>query len=388
MKGPIAILILLLLNLSDLRAQLDNRPFITKDTIYGEKNDLFVNIKSLSFNRNDEYYTKFADGQTFFGYQFEPSFEYNLTDKISLTAGVFATKDFGNSKFEQVQPIYKLKVATKSGLLIFGNIQSHLNHRYIEPIYDFRSILKRPRENGIQYLINKKKWNSDLWIDWQKNIYEGSDFLEEIYGGTYTEYVVSDSGKFRLTVPLQLLLFHEGGQIDVSPDPLQLKSNTALGFKISLPQKGWLDKIETDNHIIYYRDHMIDDDWAFHEGFGVYANLSFYKKHHSLMFSYWNGNEFMGIRGAPIFYSQSQSFRATGFRRRNRQLLFIRFISNYKLSEDINLSLRVEPNFDLNQPLSETFDQRIMDFSHALYINLEKRFFVKNIRTDKGGTRK
>ena len=91
-------------------AQLDNSPFYDSDTIYGEKNDLYVNIKTLGFNRNDEYYSDFANGQTFFGYQFNPEMEFFISDNISLSAGLFTTQDFGNPKFTNLQPTYKIKI--------------------------------------------------------------------------------------------------------------------------------------------------------------------------------------------------------------------------------------------------------------------------------------
>ncbi len=366
-------------------AQLDNSPFYAKDTLVGQKNDLFLKLKSFAYNRNDEYVSRFANGETFFGYQINPEFEYYFTSDVALSFGIFANQDFGNPALTMVQPTYQLQINHNKNRFLFGNISGNVNHKYIEPLYNFRSLILRPRETGMQYLVNHKRWNADFWMDWQRNIYPGDDFLEQIYGGISGTYHLIDKPKDKVEIPFQYVIFHEGGQIDITDDYLKLKSNRAVGItwthKIAADSvKSFINEFKLDNYIAFYQDHLNDTTYHFHNGNGIYLNASVRKKNHTIMVSYWQGNGYMGIRGGPNFNSESQSFKHAGRLDKNRKLLYLRLISNINIAQDVKLSLRLEPYYDFSRTWKQTFTDGILDFSNAIYINLEKRFYVKSLK--------
>ena len=364
--------------------QLDNSPFYTNDSLNGKPNDVYLHVKSLGFNRNDEYYSRFANGQTHFGYQFNPEIEYYFSDKITLTTGLFVQKDFGNNQYTVLQPTYRLKLKHKNNLFIFGNIRSHLNHKYIEPLMDFEQFYFRPLENGLQYLIYRKSFEADLWLDWEKMIYPNSPFLEEITGGMTTNTTLFQNEKIKLKMPLQWLVYHEGGQLDTTNSEISLISNGALGFTLEyLTKSKLIDKITLDNYLTYYSKHFGIDKFQLKQGNGIYLNATFQKKHQMVMFSYWQGYNYFSMHGGPIYLSQSRSFKNNGDIEAQRKLLFIRIISNFKLSEDVNLSMRLEPFYDFNRSWKETWTNGMIDFSNGLYIQLEKRFFVTNLKDRK-----
>ena len=361
--------------------QLDNTVFYTQDSLSGNKNDLYFNFSSTGFHKNDEYYSSFADGQTFFGYQFNPELEFYFTENISFTGGLLLQKDFGNNKFTTFQPTYKIKMRHKRNTFLFGNIRPHLNHKYIEPMMDFNRFAYEPLENGMQYLIGNKKFKADIWIDWGKMIYANSPFLEEISGGMTIEQTLLDKKRFSIKGKWQWLLYHEGGQLDTTDMDISLISNGALGltFNYKLNSK-MIDEITFDNYFTYYDKHFGIPKFQLRNGNGIYLNASVKKKHHTLMVSYWQGNQYFSMHGTPIYLSQSRSFKDEGYIEKDRKLLFFRLISNYKLSEDVNFSMRLEPFYDFNRSWKDTWSNGIIDFSSGFYIQLEKSFLVKNIK--------
>ena len=102
---------------------------------------------------------------------------------MQIEAGVLGRKDFGNSAFTSVQPLFSIKIQKDSAQFLFGNLEGHLNHHLVEPLLNFERVILNRQETGLQYLKRKKNTFFDGWIDWQKMIYNGSDFKEEIFAG-------------------------------------------------------------------------------------------------------------------------------------------------------------------------------------------------------------
>ena len=80
----------------------------------------------------------------------------------------------------------------------------------------------------------KEKVKLDAWIAWQKMIYKGDSAKEEIVGGFTSDLTLLKNNNWELSIPVQTLLYHAGGQIDVLEDtPISTLLNAAAGFTIS-----------------------------------------------------------------------------------------------------------------------------------------------------------
>jgi hypothetical protein len=109
--------------------QINNTPLETFQKIDSSKNQqLYFQFNSFSFLKNNEYFGKIADGYTLFGNQFSPKFTYQPSPNISVEAGIYAWKDFGNDNFTAVQPIFTIKMQKDSAQFLFGNLEGQLNH--------------------------------------------------------------------------------------------------------------------------------------------------------------------------------------------------------------------------------------------------------------------
>ena len=133
-------------------AQINNNAFIFNETLDSNKNAKWeVDFQSLSYFHNREYFGKIADGYTLFGNQVSPKIVYSPSQKVSIEAGVFAQKDFGNTRFSTIQPIFTIILKKDSTQFRFGNIKGNLNHQLIEPLYNIEGIIS----NNLEIILGK-----------------------------------------------------------------------------------------------------------------------------------------------------------------------------------------------------------------------------------------
>lgn len=353
-------------------AQLDNNAFI-QQTIVNQQDSgvLALRIDGLGFLKNNEYFNDIADGYTLFGYQLSPYVSYQPLESVSISLGAYLQRDFGSHGYKEVDPTFTVKYQKNGLSVLFGTLDGAFNHKLIEPIYDFEKVLTDPLENGFQIRLDKKRLFADVWVDWRNMIYPGEDDQEEVTGGISFNYKIVDREDFTLGLPVQFFIFHRGGQIDTSDAPLQTYSNSAVG--ISLLWKEWhgfITGLESRNYFVSYIDHSPEQIQTYQDGYGLYLNLTAKTKVNlDIMVSYWSGNEFASIQGGRLYPSVSGTVKNPFYTEEDRDLLIFRFLHNLKLSEDIVLSTRFEPFYDLN---NNTFE-----FSHGFYVNYNLDFVLK-----------
>lgn len=357
-----------------LMAQLDNRPFYELRKLHeADSNSLKLEIDALGFTKNQEFFNDIADGYTLFGYQFAPMVSYQPLKNFSVSGGLFIRKDFGNEDFKVVEPLFRFTYQRDSLQLIFGNLNGALAHRLIEPLYDFDKALVDPVENGMQFRYFSDTWWVDGWVDWQKMIYEGDPLQEEVAGGMSFEKAIFKNSPVQLYFPVQALVYHKGGQIDTSPDPLVTLWNSALGARIMGRSFGWLNRWQASIYYAYYKDFSHKKMQVFNDGEGIYINGSVTTSFDlQVMLSYWRGDEFISIMGGQLYPSVSSTFKKPFATEEQRELLILRFTHELHLYKGIYIASRFEPYYDL---LNKTFE-----FSHGLYISYKQPvMLLKNV---------
>ncbi|MCH8318146.1 MAG: hypothetical protein IIA88_06570, partial [Bacteroidetes bacterium] len=329
MKKFLITTFLLILFFNYTPAQLDNSAFYDEITIAPEtEKKLYLGINNLNFAKNNEYFNKIADGYTLFGFQLNPKLIYYPSDNVRIDGGIFLWKDFGNERFSQIAPTFTITIKKNDLRFLFGNLTGSLNHRLIEPIYDFEKIMVDRLEHGAQLILKKNWLYLDAWIDWEKMIYRDSPFREEVSGGLSTNLILfnkQDSNtnegiasasprnkSLTFEIPFQFFAYHKGGQIDADTTPLLSVYNTAVGFSVD---KRFGSKVfhglRTDNYFVYYKDFSLTKRQAFNEGIGFYLNLALKTKFLTLMVSYWQGEGYIAEYGGKLFPSVSRKEEAT-----------------------------------------------------------------------------
>jgi len=356
-------------------AQLNNQALEKKLEVKPEyEHDLRFGVDILGFNRNNEYTNDIADGYTLFGYHLNPKLVYFPAKFVRLEAGVLLWKDFGTTNYRRVLPTFTLKLQKPHYQFLFGNLQANVSHRYIEPLYDFEKVINDPLENGVQFIWQRDKLYLDAWIDWQRMIYPGDPFQEEIEGGLSAEQRLwQHENGWRLGLPFQFTVQHKGGQIDASELPLVTRFNGAAGLKLEkkLPSRFW-KALRTENYYLVYKDFSPSKLAPFTSGSGLYLNVGADTKGPNVLLSYWRGNGYIAEQGGRLFQSASTTYSHPDYLEKNRELLILRFSYDVLLTDDLTLTLRLEPLYDFNNPQ--------LEFSHGLYLHFNTDFFMTKLK--------
>ena len=359
---------------AELSGQLNNSVFYLPANYNVEKkNDIYLNLTTLGFSKNNEYFDRIADGYTLFGYQILPELVYFPAENIGISAGLFAWKDFGTNNYSKIAPTFTVDIGWKSLRFLFGTLKGNLEHQLIEPLYDFERVMTDHLENGIQAIYNKDKILIDFWVNWEKMIYEGDPEQEELSGGLVTKYRLFEHERFEFEIPFQIIGMHRGGQIDDSPLPIKTVFNFTIGVSgmLKFPESTFFHGIKSDNYLVVYDDLSFEKLDAFREGYAYYLNLTLKTKLFDLMFSYWNGDKYFSNHGGDLYNSQSTTYKHPEHLEPNRELLIFRLLQDIHIIDNLYLSGRFEPYYN--------FVTQKFNFSHGLYINYRHTFFVKNI---------
>lgn len=355
-------------------AQLPNEAFeFRRPLVPADSQRVKLGIYMLGFNKNNEYFNKIADGYTLFGFQAVPYLTYQPTKRLRIDAGLLVRKDFGNPAISAVEPLISIRYEQGPFNVVFGTLEGSLNHRLIEPLYDFERVMTDRLEEGLQFLYQKPSTFLDIWINWERMIYRGSPYQEEVSGGFSFNQKLLGNERWKLKLPLQFLAYHKGGQIDRARQPLETFVNAAAGLELRKDwEQGLLRSLRFQPYAVWYRDFSHELLQPYTEGRGWYVNLAAASKHFEAMLSYWQGEGYMAIKGGALYQSASSTYRWPEHTEDRRELLILRLMLQMPVARNLEVSTRFEPHYDL---VHNKFE-----FSHGMYLNYKTNFNLFSVR--------
>ncbi|WP_375437352.1 hypothetical protein [uncultured Hymenobacter sp.] len=356
--------------------QLNNQAFLYRLPVRPENSgQLRLAVQGFLFSKDNEYFNKINEGKTLYGTQLAPRLVYFPSANLRLEAGIFLYKDYGTPRLRQVRPLFTAKYQNGPHSLLFGNIEGHLNHGYIEPLFDFERVMLNRLEEGMQYRLQTARLQLDAWVDWQRQQYRFSDFQEEVAGGFTSEFTAyQDSAGWRLgVVPLQFLAIHRGGQLDTIDKPLQTLFNFATGLRVRRKlNSNFARALYFDGYVTHFTDYSFTEVLPYGRGTGLYLNAGINTSLSNVMISYWSGNGFVAPQGGKLYQSISSTVSNPGYTERHRQLLILRFFSDFHLPGNVTLTTRFEPFYDLQN--------KQVEFSFGTYLNFNYEFLLGTLR--------
>lgn len=331
--------------------------------------ELYLSIHNFNFLRNYEFFNNIQDGYTLYGAQLEPQLVYYAHPKLSLSAGIHLRKDFGGKGIYRTYPLFSIKYQSGHTSLINGVLEGNIHHRFIEPLFDFERKITNPVEYGTQVVINKPSLFLDAYVNWNNMIYKPSGEQEQIFAGGSSDITLKRTGRFKLSLPVQLIIFHQGGQIDTLDKPLKTFFNGAAGIKLNYITGGFIRSVNTENYLVGFNDHSSTKQQAYSNGKGLFLNAGVESRLGSLILSYWNGDRFISSAGMPLYQSVSNKIAHEGYTEKQRQLIFIRYVYQRELVPHFYLDFRVEPVIDLKSPESDP-----VEFYHSFFLSYRQEF--------------
>ena len=343
---------------------------IQPDSVAGQ---LRLSLNSFTFFKDNEYFNKIVDGYTLFGTQLNPQLVYYPTNNLRLEGGIFLWKDFGNPVLQQVRPTFRATYTVKKHEFVLGNIRPNLNHNYIEPLFNFERVMLKPLEEGLQYRYLGDRLFVDVWVDWLRQQYRYSNYQEQIAGGVSSSYSLTrPESAIQVALPFQFTGQHHGGQIDTLRKPLQTLFNEAVGIEARMMLGNRHRALRFNGYVLGFQDYSFTaGQLPFKYGNGLYLNTTLETHYADVMLSYWQGSRFISPLGGDLFQSLSRTVSDPGFLDRERRILLVRLVRDFRISDAAALTVRVEPLYD--------FNAQLLDFSFGVYLNFRQQWLLGNV---------
>ncbi|MBN2743171.1 MAG: hypothetical protein JXR39_04690 [Marinilabiliaceae bacterium] len=345
----IAALLLCLMNLS-VHGQFNYERlhhYAEFDTLDADK--LFFRIDNHNFFKNYEYFGDYTEGYTMLGHDLAPSFLYYAGNRVRLQVGAHLKKYSGEQDFSEIKPIISLHSRLTPHLdMIIGTLRGTVHHGMLEPILDPEKLYASPLENGLQFIYNSRQWHADTWINWEQFIRHGDNKPEKFtFGLSSTYHLLRDSAHWQISIPVQLLAAHTGGQISNFDEPMQSLANAAIGFEFSRkPVASRIDEIKWTVSGLGYKDLTKKSGLPFTTGKAFYTTLQMTTRQLQLMVGYYGATNYVAPRGSALFQSVSDYNPIIYSKHRN--LATGKMLFTHQLYRDIRLGVMAEGYYDLD----------------------------------------
>ena len=217
---------------------------------YDQTRTLGVDVHALAFFKNNEFGGPQATGYTLPGFWLQPRLTWQPLDAVRLEAGFhaavfdgasrypcFAYRDIARWKADHYQrgahllPFLRAQAQLRDVTFVLGNIYGGANHRLVEPLMNAEVNLSQDPEMGFQLLVDRPRYHLDAWINWQSFIFREETHQEAFTVG-FSQRIALAPHPSPLTfyIPVDILIQHRGGEIDVSGMGVQTIDNAAVGL--------------------------------------------------------------------------------------------------------------------------------------------------------------
>lgn len=372
-KSSIQIFILLLLLFTceySLLAQNLNTPFLHyKEFVKADSNKLFLRFENFNFVKNNEYSGDFSDGTTWIGYVATPKLVYYPSSKIRIEAGVRFQQYSGRTNYTEIQTVFcaNYQISNKANLIL-GSLNQNNNHMLSEPMFEPEKFFTNKAESGIQFLYRTKRLNIDTWINWEQFILKGDPFQEKFTFGISSFYQLNNpSSQNILSIPVQILFTHRGGEIDTSDGSVQTIGNFSSGLTFSRKIKNSRITSITMQALAYYTtDNSSTTEFLFDKGHAFYPQIGLNTKHSQFKLGYWNAYHFIASRGSELF--QSISYSKPGTFQNRRELITFKYFYEQEISKGIHFGGKIDLYY--NSEIS---------YATGIYLRINGDFFLKKV---------
>lgn len=351
-----------------------NTPIIASDS-----QQLSFNLYNLNYLHNTEWFGNIPLSGTLFGYQLIPEVSYQVSPKFIIKGGIYLQKEFGRHGYTTVAPTFSVKYKAIHSSYILGTLEGGINHGFIEPIYDYKWLINERLENGFQFKVDTKPYEHDLFINWRRAIHPGDDFKEEFDIGYSARLNVMNNNQWKISIPIQLLYSHKGGQVDVTNVPLQSLTNTALGLSLAYKNNGrFLKNITFENYYSGYKDVSGNKVQPFNQGSGFLSHLLFGFKDVGIDLRYWNSNGYIAPRGNSLFQSVSEKY--PGLVEKRRELLILSLIFDKEIYKNVFFDFRFIPYKDLREKMTSGTG---LEYSYEMYLKYVLKLNIAKLKNNR-----
>ena len=319
-----------------------------------KEDSLDLYIYTHSFLQNKEYFGPVIEGHTIAGHKIHPYVSYGKSKKLTSELGIFMIRNWADPKlFGYVMPTFSLKYQKKSFAFCIGNIHGGTAHNLIPPLYNSERSLFQGPETGLQIKYINSHTFLDIWLDWLTLLNKKKNIPEELVAGISYKQLITDFNKIAIRIPLQIMLYHLGGQ-GIFVKDYSIWMGTIGGIiTYNLNNTKFLQNISLDTY--YINNHYIKNiKRPFRHGQGLLNQISFNTTSFSIQVSHWNSYGFCSENlGNLLYQSISMIDKQIIYQERHRQLIFLHIKYANNLTNELQFFLEVSPYYDINNYLWE-----------------------------------
>ncbi len=369
MKENFIIFLLSMFSLSSFSQEIGKELLSSPVLLERDSNKLSIRLDATAFFKNNEYFNPIAKGETFPGMRIIPTVRYQLHDKFLFEVGTNTLFYSGNDDVSvklhtrlQYSPIPEFS-------FVMGNYYGGVNHRLIEPLYQRENHLVEAPESGVQLIYNNGKYFADIWLDWERFIHPGDDFQEALtFGISTSACLTSKESRLKVSIPLQLLIHHEGGQIDTSEEEMIIVGNLAAGVNLEyeISRDRFIKSMGLSAYWLGYYDKKPNAAIRpYEKGWAVYPILHINASPFEFQAGYWHADKFFAYGGEPLFASFSLLYPDSQLPERN--LITAKLSYSKKLLRTLRIGIYAETYTDM--------DRNKTDYSFGVNLRFTPRLF-------------
>lgn len=349
-------LCLLGLGIAPLLAQLPNDVFNQQPS--PPRKSIGLQADVFPFLKNNEYFNSVNPGETLFGFRTSLAGVFNLQPggKARLTTGLLIQENYGDAK-TVIKPVFSLSLTSyKEWNYVLGALQSGTRHGLIEPLCNYEQVLTQPLEYGIQVRKNKPRLFYDGWLEWRQRFNADRRTREMLVAGQHIQPRFPMGKNVTLSLPLQALLVHHGGQSVNYPVPISTRITAAAGARLAGNDTGWV----LEGYALQSMDNSPNPQQPWKNGFAYMANIQKrFGRYHRLAATWWFSREFISTLGNPVFSNVNLDYPYAS--KHTRRIAMLRYVySRPIVGNTLWIDARIEPHYD--------FERAGVEFSHGLYL--------------------
>lgn len=366
-------ILFLILTVTELRAQsLSDLNHFYKTINPTEAKTLDFRFESMSFFIDTEYMGDIVDGYTWTGAWVRPKLSYTFSDKLKLDVGGHFLRYHSRDEFTIVRPWFSAEYQMFDKMkVVFGNLNENYNHGLVKQLWEPERVMTDAPREGIQFLYNSKSFEMQNWMSWEQFILPGDPYQEHFTFGLSGLARLYSNSVTTVKIPLQLLIYHQGGEIDSSPLGVVTHYNYATGLETNFKVgEGFLKNIDLNLHWVGYQCPDGPSPYGYDNGHGYSVTLAGDTRFGKFSFDYWNAYQFIAPYGKRIYMSISN--RDITLSQTDRSQAAFNYMMKQPILKDIEFAFQGEALYDF---LTTKFS-----FAFGYYLIINQDFLLKQFK--------
>lgn len=335
--------------------------------------ELNLRFESMGFFQNNEYLGSFVDGYTLPGALIRLKLTYAPTKDLYIEVGGHLVKYSGLDEVVNFIPWFSSRYHFSDRFaVVVGALDQNNAHGLLDQLWEPERIYTDRPESGLQFIYSRNRLNGQAWISWEQYIQKNDPFQEHFTAGFTGNYVAYQNSALTVSLPVQLLFYHKGGEIDSSALRVQTHVNVAAGWDLSIKVDGQrLQSIEISGNWLGYKAVTVDSNtYPFDKGHAYLVGASAQTRYSSFYLSYWNAFQFIAPKGRFIYQSVSDS--DPSFTQASRSVLSIKYLWQKEIVKDARVAFQVEGIMDV--PTGD------FSYSYGFYLLFNQDFLLSSLR--------